>query len=221
MWLLPAQVLYKTYLLNTDWEKVYKFEKNLSGFCCCLFVCFSVCWFFLGFFLRSWPFTTKTQRFLSLRTLEIDSASVWVDFNSHREKTETNSPLVLLVSATDLSSWAVSEFITLDWRVWEATNEELQFWHKMLETLVLLHTHIEHCKDSPPSWALKLESRLIELPGKTKGWGKEERSELCQPQWCPSLSPEVAAHAFPPGREYKIPQFLQEMLVLKLLTKTE
>lgn len=86
-------------------------------------------YFFLFFFLRNWPLTTKTQSFLSPR-MEIDSVSVRVDFNSHREKIETNSALVLPASLTGLFLGCVFELLTLDWMVWEATNEHLQFWHK-------------------------------------------------------------------------------------------
>lgn len=117
-WKRPNGVCFSDEITKTKKPTTTKratFEKNLTGF---------------SLFFRNGPLSTKTQSFLSPRT-EIDSVSVKVDFNSHWEKTETNSVLVLHAPDTGLFSLCyVFEHITqLDWMVWKATNEELKFWH--------------------------------------------------------------------------------------------
>lgn len=76
--------------------------------------------------------------------MEIDSVSVKADFNSHSEKTETNTVLVFHASVVGLfSSCYVFEHVAeLDWMVWKATNEEIKFWHKHVEkTCFIIYTH--------------------------------------------------------------------------------
>lgn len=106
--------------------------------------------------------------------MEIDSVSVRVDFNSHREKIETNSALVLHASLTGLFLGCVFELLTLDWMVWEATNEDLQFWHKGWKQLCCYTPTPSTAKNSPPLWALQLERCLIESARKTKAEGRRK-----------------------------------------------